>query len=183
MTEVSRMSSHGWQWYGSLAPSSKGWGLGLFHQSFSTWQLELHHNMAAGSQRKTFQEWKAEAPDLTKAASEFHSVIPTMFCSQKESRSSLDSKEVERVCLLMWKWWGQTAKSSVEWEMWFINHLCKYLGMLGWGECVLCVRRTWIWGRLEEREWTVCLPRLTCWSSNPQYLGMKPCLETRSLQI
>ena len=87
MTEVSRMSSHGWQWYGSLAPSSKGWGLGLFHQSFSTWQLELHHNMAAGSQRKTFQEWKAEAPDLTRAASEFHSIIPTMFCWQKESRS------------------------------------------------------------------------------------------------
>lgn len=84
-------------------------------------------------------------------------------CSvDKESRSSLDSKEVKRVCLLMWKLWGQTAKSSVEWEMWFINHLCKYLGMLGWGECVLCVRRTWIWGRLEERKWTVCLPRFTC---------------------
>ena len=159
-----------------------GWGFSIRvspHGSLSfviTWQQgpsERHSR----SGRQKLQTSQGQPQNFTA------SFPPCSVGKKSPGASSLNSKEVERVCLLMWKRWGQTAKSSMEWEMWFINHLCKYLGMLGWGECVLCVRRTWIWGRLDEREWTVCLPRLTCWSSNPQYLRMNPYLETRSLQI
>lgn len=126
-----------------------GWGFSI--RVSPPWQLKTHHNMATGSQWKTFQEWKAEVPDLSRPSlriSQHHS--HHVLLTWKDSRSNLDSRKVKRVCLLRRKGWSQIAKSSVEWEIWH-SHLCKLWGMLGWGECVLCLRRTRIWGKLEKR--------------------------------
>ena len=135
-------------------------GAGAFPSVSPPWQLETHHNMATGSQWKTFQEWKAEVPDLSRPSlriSQHHS--HHVLLTWKDSRSNPDSRKVRRVCLLRRKEWSQIAKSSVEWEIWH-SHLCKLWGMLGWGECVLCLRRTRIWGKLEEKNELCVSPSL-----------------------
>lgn len=144
-----------------ITGSGKGWGLGLFHQSFSTWKLGLHHDMAAGAQWKTFQQWKAEALGSQGPASEFHSITPTMFYWQRvqeqprlkggEKSLSLNVEMMRSNCKIVCGMGDVIHQPSLQ-----------VLRDVGMGRMCLCVRRTWIWGRLEERKWTVCLPRFTC---------------------